>query len=78
MCRLGIPDERARGCQIGVVSMENKRQLSLLRTSCIDIKHLYIGGQDSRNEQVDGSIYTIVKTEEHVKYGRSTTSIPRV
>ena len=32
LCRLGILDERARGCQIGVVSMENKRRLSLIRT----------------------------------------------
>ena len=32
LCRLGIPHERARGCQIGVVSMENKRRLSLIRT----------------------------------------------
>lgn len=32
LSRLGFPDVGARGCQIGVVSMENKSRLLLLRT----------------------------------------------
>ena len=32
--RIGIPDGEARGCQIGVASMVNKRRLFWLRTPC--------------------------------------------